>query len=158
MASLDPRWAGGRPRRITIDDESFIVETAKKRPAQVGAPFSHWSLRKLRRWLGEDRDRPIVISKERLRQILDRHEITFQRTKTWKESNDPNKEAKLDRIEELIMNHPDRTFAFDPVRPVGDPPDRRVLLGEGPQAATQPGQLSQDLRGAPVPRLLLHRR
>ena len=72
MASLDPRWAGGRPRRITIDDESFIVETARKRPAQVGAPFSHCSLRELRRWLGENRDRPVVISKERLRQILDR--------------------------------------------------------------------------------------
>ena len=26
MASLDPRWAGGRPRRITTDDEDFIVE------------------------------------------------------------------------------------------------------------------------------------
>ena len=25
MASLDPRWAGGRPRRITADDEDFIV-------------------------------------------------------------------------------------------------------------------------------------
>lgn len=118
MASLDPRWAGGRPRRMTIDDESFIVETAKKRPAQVGAPFSHWSLRKLRRWLGENRDRPVVISRERLRQILDRHEVSFQRTKTWKESNDPDKEAKLDRIEEVIMNFPDRTFAFDEFGPL----------------------------------------
>jgi len=48
MASLDAAWAGGRPRRITTDDEAFIVETAKKRAAQVGGPFSHWSLRKLR--------------------------------------------------------------------------------------------------------------
>ncbi len=118
MASLDPKWAGGRPRRISIDDEAFIVETAKKRPAQVGAPFSHWSLRKLRRWLGENRDRPVVISKERLRQILDRHEVSFQRTKTWKESNDPDKEAKLERIEEVIMNHPDRVFAFDEFGPL----------------------------------------
>ena len=118
MASLDPAWAGVRPRRITIDDENFIVETAKKRPAQVGAPFSHWSLRKLRRWLGENADGPIVISKERLRQILESHEVTFQRTKTWKESNDPDKEAKLDRIEEVIMNHPDRTFAFDEFGPL----------------------------------------
>ena len=118
MASLDPRWAGGRPRRITTDDERFIVETAKKRPAQVGAPYSHWSLRKLRRWLGENQDRPVVISKERLRQILEHHEVTFQRTKTWKESNDPDKEAKLDRIEEVIMNFPDRTFAFDEFGPL----------------------------------------
>ena len=29
MASLDPQWAGGRPRRITTDDEAFIVATAQ---------------------------------------------------------------------------------------------------------------------------------
>jgi transposase len=118
MASLDPRWAGGRPRRITIDDESFIVEMARQRPSKAGAPFSHWSLRKLRRWLADNTARPIVISKERLRQILGRHEVTFQRTKTWKESNDPDKEAKLDRIEEVIMHFPDRCFAFDEFGPL----------------------------------------
>ncbi len=121
---LGPRWAGGRPRRITIDDESLIIETAKKRPAQVGAPFGHWSLWKLRRWLGESRDRPavIVISKEQLRQILDRHEVSFQRTKTWKEPDDPDKEAKLDRIEEVIMNFPGRTFASDEFGPLATHP------------------------------------
>lgn len=48
MKSLDPQWAGFRPRRITTEDESFIVETAKARPTKVGLPFTHWSLRKLR--------------------------------------------------------------------------------------------------------------
>lgn len=52
------------------------------------------------------------------RQILDRHGVTFPRTKTWKESNDPDKEAKLDRIEEVIMNFSDRTFAFDEFGPL----------------------------------------
>ena len=32
MASLDPRWAGGRPRRITTDDEDFIVGAATTAP------------------------------------------------------------------------------------------------------------------------------
>src|ERR1700726_1444954 len=32
MASLDPRWVGGRPRLITTEDEEFIVTTAKQRP------------------------------------------------------------------------------------------------------------------------------
>ena len=64
------------------------------------------------------------ISPERLRQILRRHDITFQRTKTWKESNDPDRDAKLDRIEEALERHPERCFAFDEfgplsVRPVG---------------------------------------
>jgi transposase len=118
MGSLDPKWAGGRPRRITIDDETFIVETAKARPSKANMPFSHWSLRKLRRYLSDNPVRVVVVSKERLRQILDAREVTFQRTKTWKESNDPDKEAKLDRIEEVIMSWPERTFAFDEFGPL----------------------------------------
>jgi len=59
-----------------------------------------------------------VISRERLRQILDSHQVSFERTKTWKKSGDPDKEANLDRIEEVIINHPDRTFAFDEFGPL----------------------------------------
>jgi len=40
MASLDPQWAGGRPRRISSDDEAFIVVTANTRPAKLGRPFT----------------------------------------------------------------------------------------------------------------------
>ncbi len=118
MASLDPQWAGGRPRRITTEDERFIVETAKTRPEKLGRPFTHWSIKKLRVYLAADRQRKVVIGKERLRQILAAHEVTFQRTKTWKESNDPDKEAKLDRIEELLERFPDRVFAFDEFGPL----------------------------------------
>ena len=60
----------------------------------------------------------MVIGRERLRQFLDEHQVTFQRTKTWKESNDPLKEKKLDRIEEVIMNFPDGMFAFDEFGPL----------------------------------------
>ena len=118
MKSLDPQWAGGRPRRITTEDEAFIVSTAKQRPEKAGQPFTHWSIRKLRRYLADNPLRRVTIGKERLRQILDAHGVTFQRTKTWKESNDPDKEAKLDRIEEVLRDHPDRVFAFDEFGPL----------------------------------------
>jgi transposase len=120
MRSLDPTWAGGRPRRITTEDEEFIVETAKARPQKAGQPFTHWSLRKLRGYLADNRIRPVRIGRERLRQILEAHEVTFQRTNTWKESTDPVtvKEAKLDRIEEVITKWPERTFAFDEFGPL----------------------------------------
>ena len=101
VASLDPQWAGGRPRQITIDDEAFIVATATKRPEVLGQPFTRWSLRKLARFLGDNPQRIVTVGHERLRQILDAHEVTFQRTKTWKESNDPDRDVKLDRIEEV---------------------------------------------------------
>ena len=124
MASLDPRWAGGRPRQITTDDEAFIVTTASTRPEKLDQPFTRWSLRKLSAYLADNPTRVVTVGRERLRQILAANQVTFQRTKTWKESNDPERDAKLDRIEFVLEHHPDRTFAFDEfgplnIRPVG---------------------------------------
>ncbi|MCN0154002.1 IS630 family transposase [Salinispora arenicola] len=89
MASLDPQWAGGRPRQISLDEEQFIVETATTRPEKLGRPFTRWSIRKLADHLRVHSARRVRIGRERLRQILHQHRITFQRTKTWKESTDP---------------------------------------------------------------------
>ena len=124
MSSLDPQWAGGRPRQITTDDEAFIVTTATTRPEKLGQPFTRWSIRKLAAYLAENDTRVVTVGRERLRQILAANKVTFQRTKTWKESNDPDRDAKLDRIEFVLEHHPDRTFAFDEfgplnIRPVG---------------------------------------
>jgi hypothetical protein len=47
MRSLDPRWAGGRPRRIRVEDEVLLIEAATTRPGKLGLPFTHWSLRAL---------------------------------------------------------------------------------------------------------------
>lgn len=113
LACLDPKWAGGRPRLISDDDIAFIVETAITRPAALGRPFTHWSIRKLVAYLADNPIREVRIGRERLRQILHERRISFQRTRTWKESKDPDKEAKLDRIEYVTSRFPDRCFAFD---------------------------------------------
>jgi transposase len=119
MASLNPRWAGGRPRLISPDDEAFIVTTATTRPEALGQPFTRWSLRKLADYLAHNRgSRRVRIGRERLRQLLRKHDLTFQRTKTWKESNDPHRDAKLARIEQLMTEIPDRVFAFDEFGPL----------------------------------------
>jgi transposase len=124
MRSLDPQWAGGRPRQITTTDRALIVKTATTRPRKLGRPFTHWSIRKLVEHLATRKGRKVRIGRERLRQILIAEGITFQRTKTWKESPDPAKESKLARIEWLLEHARDRTFAFDEfgpltIRPVG---------------------------------------
>jgi transposase len=53
MNALDPRWAGGRPRVISAEDEAFIVQAATTRPEKLGRPFTHWSVRKLAGYLAD---------------------------------------------------------------------------------------------------------
>lgn len=118
LACLDPNWAGGRPRLISDDDIAFIIQTARTRPAKFGRPFTCWSVRKLADHLATRSERKIRIGRERLRQLLHAHGITFQRTRTWKTSNDPDFDTKLDRIEEVTARFPDRCFAFDQFGPL----------------------------------------
>nr|WP_246178312.1 IS630 family transposase [Actinomadura decatromicini] len=118
LAALDPLWAGGRPRQITSDEEQHIVATATTRPATLGCLFTHWSIRKLVASLADNTVQTVKIGRERLRQILRRRGISFQRTRTWRESRDPDKEAKLDRIEYVTSHFPDRCFAFDQFGPL----------------------------------------
>jgi transposase len=127
LAALDPHWAGGAPRRISDDDVAFILATARMRPKKLGLPFTHFSIRKLAAYLQgrygrHDRRqvpaRQIGIRRERLRQILAGHDITFQRTRTWKESTDPDYESKLDRIEQVTTQFFGRCFAFDQFGPL----------------------------------------
>ena len=45
---------------------------------------------KLVDWLARNKGlHRVKIGRERLRNLLHKHEISFQRTKTWKESTDP---------------------------------------------------------------------
>ena len=62
--------------------------------------------------------RPVRIGRERLRQLLHERGVSFQRTRTWKESTDPDRDAKLDRIEYVTSACPDRCFAFGQFGPL----------------------------------------
>lgn len=119
LACLDPQWAGGRPRLLSDDDEDFVIQTAITHPAKLGQPFTRWSIRKLAAYLRRIHGRVIRIGREALRCLLLRRGITFQRTKTWKESPDPDRDTKLDRIERVLERFPDRVFAFDEFGPLG---------------------------------------
>ncbi len=118
LAALDPQWAGGRPRLISDEDVDFIIATATTRPEKLGRPFTRWSLRKLAGYLASNPARIVTVGRERLRQILHARDISFQRTRTWKESSDPDKDARLDRIEHVTAAFPDRCFAFDQFGPL----------------------------------------
>ncbi|MDX2552112.1 IS630 family transposase [Streptomyces stelliscabiei] len=119
LACLAPQWAGGRPRRLGPDDEDFVVATATTRSSRIGQRFTRRPLRKLVAYLRKVHGRVIRIGREALRRLLARRGVTFQRTQTWKESTDPERDAKLDRIEHVLEHFPDRVFAFDECGPLG---------------------------------------
>jgi transposase len=88
LASIGNRYGKGRP--VIFDDtvRHEICQVVTIPPAQLGLPFTVWSVPKLRDYLIEHQ---IVktISIEWLRQILLDAKITPQKTKTWKQSDDP---------------------------------------------------------------------
>jgi transposase len=83
----------GRPSQFTGQQLKLLYHIAQKRPTDVGLPFTHWSMTKLHAYLVKQRHFPKV-SPEWLRRQLRRATISWQRTKTWKQSHDPKFKAK----------------------------------------------------------------
>jgi transposase len=101
--SLRPRFGGGRPCRIQTDDEARIVAVAGARPDTLGVPFTRWSLSKLSSYLT---GQGIGVSPAHLARILARQGISLQRTRGWKQSPDPDYEAKAARVLALYREQP----------------------------------------------------
>ncbi len=93
LAILKQKPRSGRPPVFSEEVRSEIAEYALCPPRAVGQPFSRWSLEKLRRFLIQ---RKVVrsIGLQTLCRILEEKKIRLQRTKTWKESNDPDFDSK----------------------------------------------------------------
>ena len=83
----------GRPSRLNKRLTRTLLSVAQKRPTEVGLPFTNWSIAKLLDDLVKHRHFPQV-SGEWLRRVLRREHIAWQRTKTWKQSSDPEFAAK----------------------------------------------------------------
>ncbi len=117
FASLRPRFRGGRPRRISTDDEQRIVAVAGARPDTLGVPLTRWSLAKLSEYL---RGQGIAVSPAQLARILARAGLSFQRTKSWKASPDPDYEARAQRVLSLYREPPidGVVLSFDEMGPV----------------------------------------
>jgi transposase len=115
--SLRPRFRGGRPRRISADDEARIVAVAGARPDTLGVPLSRWSLAKLSEYL---RGQAIEISPAHLSRVLARAGLSFQRTRSWKASPDPDYRAKAARVLALYRQRPTdgAVISFDEMGPV----------------------------------------
>lgn len=98
--ALYPRYAGGRPQTFTLPKRHEIKRIALTDPQDLDQPFGTWSLSKLADYLVAE---GVVtdISHEGLRGLLREEGVRFQAVRTWKRSNDPDFQAKRDRIVEL---------------------------------------------------------
>jgi transposase len=98
--SLYPKYSGGRPPIFTLPQRREMEKIALSRPVGHDLHFSTWSLSKLAEFLVAE---GVVddISHEGLRVLLREEGISFQVIKTWKQSNDPEFEAKKNRVLEL---------------------------------------------------------
>jgi transposase len=117
FASLRPRLGGGRPRRISTEDEARIVALAGARPETLGVPLTRWSLHKLAEYL---RGQGISVSPAHVSRILAHHGLSFQRTRSWKASPDPEYEQKAARVLALYREPPADgvVISFDEMGPV----------------------------------------
>ena len=127
FGSLDPERRGGRPRRITAEQRARIIAVAGARPDTLGVPATRWSLRRLARYLA---DQQIVqVSPAHLGRILKAAGLSFQRTRTWKASPDPDYEAKAARVLALYAKAPTDgvVISFDQMGPIS----LRPMAGAG---------------------------
>ena len=91
--ALKPTRRTGRPSSLTEEEKSVIVEVATAPPEAFGRPFNQWSLRKLHEFLIQKK-LIAPVSVITLRSALKERKVSFQRTRTWKRSNDPEYDAK----------------------------------------------------------------
>jgi transposase len=115
--SLRPEYRGGRPRRITAAERKRVVAMAGARPDTQGVPLTRWSLDRLSAYLAEH---GVVISPIHLWRLLDQAGLSFQRTRSWKASPDPDYETKAARVLELYQAAPfdGPVISFDQMGPI----------------------------------------
>ena len=77
-----PSVGGGCPAGSALRMRSSSSRRPPRVPGKLGRPFSWWSLRRLVGYLARSLDRIMRIGRERLRQILRGHGISFQRRQT----------------------------------------------------------------------------
>lgn len=121
--SLYPKYAGGRPPTFTLPQRQKIKKMALSRPMDHDLPFSTWSLPKLADFLVAE---GVVddISHEGLRLLLREEGVSFQALKTFKQSNDPDFEAKKNRVLHLY------DIADGKIEPDDEDPDVVICMDE----------------------------
>jgi transposase len=83
----------GRPATIGSEQIRALIRAATSKPEDLGLPFTDWSVAKLHDYCARKGLLP-ECTDEWVRRLLRREGMTYQRSKTWKQSNDPLFEQK----------------------------------------------------------------
>ena len=83
----------GRPATIGSEQIRALIRAATSKPEDLGLPFTDWSVAKLHDYCAQRGLLP-ECTDEWVRRLLRREGLTYQRSKTWKQSNDPLFEQK----------------------------------------------------------------
>lgn len=118
FAALDPDYRGGRPSTITPAQRDVVMAVARARPDTQGVALTRWSLDKLARHLAEQQI--AQLSATTLRALLAQAGLSFQRTRSWKWSPDPDFKPKAQRILGLYRDPPadGPVVCFDEMGPI----------------------------------------
>ena len=147
LDALCPNYRGGRPRRIAGADRKRIVAVAGARPERQGAALTRWSLPRLAHHLAEQGI--VAVSPAHLARILAEAGLSFQRTRSWKASPDPDYEAKAERVLALYEAEPadGPVISFDQMGPIS----LRPTHGAGWAARGRPERLRATFNRRPAP-------
>ena len=98
FAILESKYKNcGSSPKFNNEQREAVVDIALTKPKDFGLPFTEWSLPKLKDYIIGNTDID-YISHETIRRILQDKGIKYRRTKTWKDSNDPDFEIKKTRL------------------------------------------------------------
>jgi len=85
---IRPQYRGGHPPIFTEKQRKAVVELAENHPKDLGYPLSQWSLSQIQLVVIKKK-KVSYISRPTIRTILREAGLSYQRTKTWKQSKDP---------------------------------------------------------------------
>ena len=136
----------GRPLIIDGEQVRALIGVALSRPQDLGLAFTQWSVSKLRAYCLENGLIP-PISSEWVRCLLRREGVSYQHTKTWKQSPDPDFEVKKNRVLDLYERCPSggAVVCFDECGPL----ELRPLAGAPEHPSRPPPALPRQLPPSP---------
>ncbi len=117
-------------------ERTRVVAVAGARPDTQGVPLTRWSLDRLSAHLAGE---GLVISAIHLWRLLAEAGLSFQRTRSWKASPDPDYQARAARVLELYAAAPfdGPVISFDQMGPISLKP----IQGAGWAARKRPERL-----------------